>query len=98
MQIIAKALDGLSIETGLDLQKVLCVTECSSLETALLRLEAMLPLYRSRLGAMLFLVSALLSRGMVSYFAAELPLQNETEHIHCNFHIDVGSYSLLVAS
>nr|GMC52563.1 ubiquitin carboxyl-terminal hydrolase FAM188A [Ipomoea batatas] len=65
-EIIAKALDGLSIETGLDLQKVLCVTECSSLETALPRLEAMLPLYRSRLGAMLFLVSALLSRGMDS--------------------------------
>ncbi|RDX72840.1 Ubiquitin carboxyl-terminal hydrolase MINDY-3, partial [Mucuna pruriens] len=63
-EVIAKSLKGLSIESALDLQKVLRVETCTSPATALLRLEANLPLFQSRMGALLFLISALLSRGL----------------------------------
>ncbi|CAH9085257.1 unnamed protein product [Cuscuta europaea] len=63
---IAKALDGLTIESGLDFHNILSVTEYTSQASALNRIEAMLPVYRSRMGAMLFLISALLSRGVDS--------------------------------
>ncbi|XP_019190406.1 PREDICTED: ubiquitin carboxyl-terminal hydrolase FAM188A [Ipomoea nil] len=65
-EVIAKALDGLTIESGLDFHNVLSVNEYTSPASALERIEAMLPVYRSRMGAMLFLISALLSRGMDS--------------------------------
>ncbi|KAG9153121.1 hypothetical protein Leryth_012381 [Lithospermum erythrorhizon] len=65
-EIIAKALDGLSIQSGSDLQKFLRINTYTSLPSALNRLEEMLPLFRCRLGAMLFLISALLSRGLDS--------------------------------
>nr|GMD09127.1 ubiquitin carboxyl-terminal hydrolase MINDY-3 [Ipomoea batatas] len=65
-EVIAKALDGLTIESGLDFHNVLIVNEYTSPASALERIEAMLPVYRSRMGAMLFLISALLSRGMDS--------------------------------
>lgn len=64
-QIISNAFEGLSIESGLDLQKVLRVTTCTSQESALQRLGAALPVFQSRMGALLFLISALLSRGLV---------------------------------
>lgn len=69
-QIIAKALEGLSLETDSDFQKVLRVTTYTSMDTAVKRLEEMVPLFQSRMGAMLFLISALLSRGLV-WFSIE---------------------------
>ncbi|KAL8110397.1 hypothetical protein AgCh_026208 [Apium graveolens] len=63
-EVIAKALEGLSLETYLDFQKVLRVTTYTSMDTAVRRLEEMIPLFQSRMGAMLFLISALLSRGL----------------------------------
>lgn len=65
-EMIAKALEGLSIESASDLQRVLRVTLHTSQVGAFLQLEAMLPVFRSRMGAMLFLISALLSRGLES--------------------------------
>ncbi|EYU36851.1 hypothetical protein MIMGU_mgv1a002713mg [Erythranthe guttata] len=63
-EIIAKVLGGLSVESGSDLQKVLRVDTFTSQSSALQKLEAMLPIFRSRMGALLFLISALLSRGL----------------------------------
>lgn len=63
-EIILKALDGFSIESALDLQKTLRVISYSSYATAVQKLEEMLPVFESRMGAMLFLISALLSRGL----------------------------------
>jgi hypothetical protein len=64
-QIIGKALEGLSIESGFDLQNILRVDMYTSQASALQRLEEMIPVFQSRMGAMLFLISALLSRGLV---------------------------------
>lgn len=66
---MAKALDGLSIETAVDLHKVLRVNTFTAQANAFQRLEAMLPVFQSRMGALLFLISALLSRGLVSLLA-----------------------------
>ncbi|XP_022153722.1 ubiquitin carboxyl-terminal hydrolase MINDY-3 [Momordica charantia] len=63
-EIISNALEGLSIESGSDLQRVLRVTLCTSPESALQSLGAALPVFQSRMGALLFLISALLSRGL----------------------------------
>lgn len=65
-EVISKALEGLSLESGANLQKVLIINTYTSSVDALQRLEALLPVFRSRMGAMLFLISALLSRGMDS--------------------------------
>ncbi|XP_012446155.1 uncharacterized protein LOC105769814 isoform X1 [Gossypium raimondii] len=62
--IIAQALEGLSIESASDLQKVLRVDRYTSPTSAFKRLEAMIPIFQSRMGALLFLISALLSRGL----------------------------------
>ena len=66
MQIIAHALEGLSIESASDLQKVLRIEAYMTPANAFKRLEAMIPVFQSRMGALLFLISALLSRGLVS--------------------------------
>ncbi|KAK6131023.1 hypothetical protein DH2020_035234 [Rehmannia glutinosa] len=63
-EAIAKVLRDLSVESGADLQKVLRVDTCTSRWSALQKLEALLPIFRSRMGALLFLISALLSRGL----------------------------------
>ncbi|KAK9072178.1 hypothetical protein SSX86_008610 [Deinandra increscens subsp. villosa] len=63
-EIVARSLDGLSIESGDDLQKVLKVSTFTSLASAMQRLEEVIPIFRSRMGALLFLLSALLSRGL----------------------------------
>ncbi|XP_076941568.1 uncharacterized protein LOC143611189 [Bidens hawaiensis] len=63
-EIIARSLDGLSIESGDDLQKALKVSTFTSLSSAMQRLEELIPVFRSRMGALLFLLSALLSRGL----------------------------------
>ncbi|KAJ0512390.1 putative EF-hand domain pair, deubiquitinating enzyme MINDY-3/4 domain-containing protein [Helianthus annuus] len=63
-EIVARSLDGLSIESGGDLQKALKVTTFTSLSSAMQRLEEIIPIFRSRMGALLFLLSALLSRGL----------------------------------
>ncbi|XP_021285462.1 ubiquitin carboxyl-terminal hydrolase MINDY-3 isoform X2 [Herrania umbratica] len=61
---IVQALEGLSIETSSDLQKVLRVDTYTTPASAFKRLEAMIPVFQSRMGALLFLISALLSRGL----------------------------------
>ncbi|KAF8377166.1 hypothetical protein HHK36_030539 [Tetracentron sinense] len=63
-EIFAKTLEGLPIESASDLQKVLRVNTCTSQMSAFQQLKEMLPVFQSRLGAMLFLISALLSRGL----------------------------------
>ncbi|KAL9268617.1 Ubiquitin carboxyl-terminal hydrolase MINDY-3-like protein [Drosera capensis] len=63
-EIIAKALEDISIESPSDVQKFLRVNSYSSSGSAFLRLQAMIPVFQSRMGAMLFLFSALLSRGL----------------------------------
>ncbi|KAL0016305.1 hypothetical protein SO802_003374 [Lithocarpus litseifolius] len=65
-EIIGKALEGLSIESGYDLQTILRVDTYTSQASALQRLKEMIPIFQSRMGAMLFLISALLSRGLDS--------------------------------
>ncbi|KAL5776653.1 hypothetical protein ACOSP7_009579 [Xanthoceras sorbifolium] len=65
-EVFTKALEGLSIESGLDLQKILRVDTYTSQASALQRLKTMIPVFQSRMGAMLFLISALLSRGLDS--------------------------------
>ncbi|KAA8546557.1 hypothetical protein F0562_002704 [Nyssa sinensis] len=64
--IITKALEGLSIESGSALQKVLRINTYTSQAIAFKRLKVMISAFRSRMGAMLFLISALLSRGLDS--------------------------------
>jgi hypothetical protein len=66
---MAKALEGLSIESASDLQKILRVDTYTLQASAFQRLEEMIPVFRSRMGAMLFLISALLSRGLVCFSA-----------------------------
>ncbi|KAM5562324.1 hypothetical protein ABKV19_017512 [Rosa sericea] len=63
-EVIAKSLEGLSIESAADLHKVLRVKTYTTQESALRGLEAVIPVFRSRMGALLFLISALLSRGL----------------------------------
>ncbi|XP_042518099.1 ubiquitin carboxyl-terminal hydrolase MINDY-3-like [Macadamia integrifolia] len=65
-EIVAKALGGLSIESASDVQKVLRVNTYTSWMSAFHSLQKMLPVFQSRMGAMLFLISALLSRGLES--------------------------------
>ncbi|KAB5557303.1 hypothetical protein DKX38_008212 [Salix brachista] len=65
-EIIAKALEGLTIETGSDLQKILRIDTYTSETIALQKLHTALPVFQSRMGALLFLISALLSRGLDS--------------------------------
>ncbi|OEL14232.1 Protein FAM188A [Dichanthelium oligosanthes] len=57
-------LEGLSVESATDLQKVLRTSSFTSRKDAFDILLANIPLFESRLGAMLFLISALLSRGL----------------------------------
>ncbi|CAL1361779.1 unnamed protein product [Linum trigynum] len=63
-EIIAKALESLSIESASDLQKVLRVDTFTNEASALQRLKETIPIFQSRMGALLFLISALLSRGL----------------------------------
>ncbi|KDP43000.1 hypothetical protein JCGZ_25186 [Jatropha curcas] len=65
-EIIAKALEGLSIESASTLQKILRIETYTSQPSALQRLQDMIPVFQSRMGALLFLISALLSRGLDS--------------------------------
>ncbi|KAK8691887.1 hypothetical protein V6N13_075382 [Hibiscus sabdariffa] len=64
--IIAQALENLSIESASNLHKILRVDTYTTPASASKRLEAMIPIFQSRMGALLFLISALLSRGMDS--------------------------------
>ncbi|KAL6650629.1 hypothetical protein ACP70R_009554 [Stipagrostis hirtigluma subsp. patula] len=57
-------LEGISVESATDLQKVLRTSTFTSRKDAFNILLANIPLFESRLGALLFLISALLSRGL----------------------------------
>uniref|UniRef100_A0A1D1XMK2 ubiquitinyl hydrolase 1 n=1 Tax=Anthurium amnicola TaxID=1678845 RepID=A0A1D1XMK2_9ARAE len=65
-EMVSKALEGLSIESPSDLLKYLRVSTHISQINAYNQLIAELPVFQSRMGAMLFLISALLSRGLES--------------------------------
>ncbi|GAB4861127.1 hypothetical protein Ancab_036284 [Ancistrocladus abbreviatus] len=65
-EIISEAPEGLSVNSASDLQKSLRVNTYTATASAFQRLEVMLPVFQSRMGAMLFLFSALLSRGLDS--------------------------------
>lgn len=80
-QVIAKLLGGLSVESGSHLQKVLRVNTCLSRSRAIQVLESLLPVFRSRFGALLFLISALLSRGLVFYSTISI---NILSHLHAS--------------
>ncbi|CAM0904679.1 unnamed protein product [Alopecurus aequalis] len=58
------ALEGLSVESAMDFQNVLRISTFTSRKDAFHMLLANIRLFESRLGAMLFLISALLSRGL----------------------------------
>ncbi|XP_042437627.1 ubiquitin carboxyl-terminal hydrolase MINDY-3-like [Zingiber officinale] len=62
--MLAKALKDLSVATASDLQKFLRINAYNSQETAIHQLLIALPVFQSRMGALLFLISALLSRGL----------------------------------
>uniref|UniRef100_A0A453BYQ4 Deubiquitinating enzyme MINDY-3/4 conserved domain-containing protein n=1 Tax=Aegilops tauschii subsp. strangulata TaxID=200361 RepID=A0A453BYQ4_AEGTS len=63
-QKVDAALEGISVESAIDFQKVLRIITFTSRKDAFNMLLANIPLFRSRLGAMLFLISSLLSRGL----------------------------------
>ncbi|KAI3993190.1 hypothetical protein MKX01_009933 [Papaver californicum] len=63
-EAVTKALQGLSIESAQDLQKVLRVNTYTSQSSACQQLKTVLPVFQSRMGALLFLISSLLSRGL----------------------------------
>jgi hypothetical protein len=65
LQKIDAVLESLSVESAMDLQKVLRISTVISRKDAFNILWANVPLFESRLGAMLFLISALFSRGLV---------------------------------
>ncbi|KAH9609005.1 hypothetical protein KSS87_020554 [Heliosperma pusillum] len=65
-EIVLQALEGFSMESAADMQKTLRVSTYTSSASVIQRLEAIIPIFESRMGAMLFLISALLSRGLVS--------------------------------
>lgn len=65
-QILSKALEGFTLTTASELQKVLRVAMYTSEASVFERLMKDLPVFQSRMGATLFLISALLSRGLVS--------------------------------
>lgn len=88
--MVAKALEGLSIESASDLQRVLRVYSHSSQADAFHQLESMLPVFQSRMGAMLFLISALLSRGLVCliFLMKSVQLQQNflrSNHLYISF-------------
>ncbi|KAH9321768.1 hypothetical protein KI387_016407 [Taxus chinensis] len=61
-EMIARALEGLSINSASELQSVLRINTFTSSSALEQQLKAMLPMFQSRMGALLFLFSALLSR------------------------------------
>ncbi|WOL02323.1 hypothetical protein Cni_G11042 [Canna indica] len=65
-EMLTKVLEGLSITSASDLQRILRVSTYSSQANAMHQITKLLPMFQSRMGAMLFLISALLSRGLDS--------------------------------
>lgn len=65
-EMMPGCLEGLSIESASDLQKVLRIKTYTSPNIAFEQLLLELPIFQSRMGALLFLISALLSRGLDS--------------------------------
>lgn len=63
-EMISRALEGLSINSASELQNVLRINICTSTSALIQKLKDMLPIFQSRMGALLFLFSALLSRGL----------------------------------
>lgn len=56
---------GLPIQSASDLQKILRFETFTTQASALNKLEGTITAFQSRMGALLFLISALLSRGLV---------------------------------
>ncbi|KAL0909777.1 hypothetical protein M5K25_020674 [Dendrobium thyrsiflorum] len=65
-EMMTAYLEGLSIESASDLQKVLRIKTYDLRDIAFQDIMSELPVFQSRMGALLFLISALLSRGLES--------------------------------
>lgn len=63
-EAISKKLEGISLHSAVDLQRFVRVFSFASMSSLLNQLGSLLPIFRSRVGALLFLFSALLSRGL----------------------------------
>lgn len=65
-QAIAKALEGIYLDSGKELHRVIRVFTVTSVSALHQQLHTLLPGFRSPWGALLLLFSLLLSRGLVS--------------------------------
>ncbi|MCO5608190.1 hypothetical protein L7F22_062396 [Adiantum nelumboides] len=63
-EAISQKLEGISLDSAMDLQKHIRICTYSSKSSLLHQLPTFLPVFRSRVGALLFLFSALFSRGL----------------------------------
>lgn len=63
-EAISQKLEGISLNSAVDLQRNLRICTFTSMSSLLNQLRNLLPIFRSRVGALLFLFSALLSRGL----------------------------------
>lgn len=63
-EAISQRLEGISLHSAVDLQRLLKIYTFTSISSLLHQLGNLLPIFRSRVGALLFLFSALLSRGL----------------------------------
>lgn len=69
-------LRGVSLDSAASLSEVLSVTWCTTSEQLRSAVQAALPAFRSRLGALLFLFAALLSRGLVRFWVLCNSIEN----------------------
>ncbi|KAH7289824.1 hypothetical protein KP509_30G020000 [Ceratopteris richardii] len=63
-EVINQKLEGISFNSALELERYLRICTFTSMSSLLQQLNTLLPIFRSRVGALLFLFSALLSRGL----------------------------------
>ncbi|KAI5058414.1 hypothetical protein GOP47_0026584 [Adiantum capillus-veneris] len=65
-EAMSRKLEGIALNSAMDLQKQLRICTFTSMSSLLHQLPMFLPVFRSHVGALLFLFSALLSRGLES--------------------------------
>eukprot|EP00250_Pteridium_aquilinum_P001142 c11349_g1_i1 orf=375-2147(+) len=63
-EAISQQLEGISLNSAADLERLVRICTFTSMPSLLHQLRNLLPIFRSRVGALLFLFSALLSRGL----------------------------------
>ncbi|KAG0463286.1 hypothetical protein HPP92_019355 [Vanilla planifolia] len=65
-EVMTRFMEGLAVESASDLQKILRIKTYTSHNAAFKQLMAEIPVFQSRMGVLLFLISAMLSRGLES--------------------------------